>query len=117
MTRKERKQRMRERRKENLRLTDKKHPLQAIIATGFAGLSVVILVVSCILSSRENGQAGLSVGFMGIAALIVSAAGFTMAAKSLKQDEIRYVFPTVASVANGLLLIFYIILYFFGIYA
>lgn len=108
---------MRERKRENLKLTNKKHPKDAIMATLFAVLSIVILVLACVHSSKSEGNGGIGVGFAGVAASIVSAAGFIMAAKSLKQDEIRYLFPTLASVMNGILLIFYVFIYFWGLYA
>lgn len=116
MTRKERRKMMRERRRENLKLTDKKHPQDAIIATLLAVLSIVILVTACMHSSERNGKSGIGIGFAGMGAGIISAIGFVMAAKSLKRDDIRYLFPSIASVANGLLLIFYVFIYFWGLY-
>ena len=108
---------MRERKHENLRLTNKRHPKDAIMATLLAVVSIVILVLACVHSSKSAGNGGIGVGFAGMAACAASAAGFVMAAKSLKQDEIRFLFPTLASVINGILLIFYVFIYFWGIYA
>ena len=116
MTRKERRKMMRQRKKEHLKLTDKKHPKEAVYALLLGVLSVIILFMACMKSSETSGKGGIEVGIAGLVAAFASALGFAMAAKSLKQDGIRYFFPTVASILNGIMLVFYVYIYFWGAY-
>ena len=78
-------------RESSLHLTDKHHP-----------------------ASGSNGHAGLLVGFVGICSLVVAGVGFVLAWISLHQEDIRPHFPTIASICNGLLVIFYLMLYIWG---
>lgn len=101
-------------RQSSLKLTDKKHPPIAVGAT-FVGLcSGISFFAVCLVSSQSHGKAGLYIGVWGLFSMLLSAVGFVMAWISLKQDNIRTLFPTIASVINGLLLVFYFLLYFWG---
>ena len=92
-------------RESSLHLTDKHHPLLGIVAT-FGS--------ACVAASGSNGHAGLLVGFVGICSLVVAGVGFVLAWISLHQEDIRPHFPTIASICNGLLVIFYLMLYIWG---
>lgn len=98
----------------SLKLTDKKHPPLAIGAT-FVGLSSGIgFFIVCLVSSQSHGKAGVYIGVWGILCLLLSAVGFVMSWISLKRDNIRTLFPTISAIINGLLLVFYFLLYFWG---
>lgn len=101
-------------RESSLHLTDKRHPLSGIIATLLAFVSAGIFGFICVVASKSNGHAGLFAGVVGILCLIIAAAGFILAWFSLHQDNIRPHFPTIASICNGLLVIFYMMLYIWG---
>lgn len=100
--------------REGLRLTDKKHPKSAVLATGLAVLSFVIFAVICFLSGESRGQSGIEAGVIGIFCFAVSIAGFLLSWISLMQDNIRTLFPSIGVVANGLLVLFYLIVYILG---
>lgn len=97
-----------------LRLTDKKHPPMGILSTIIACLSFCMFVVVCVMSGNHGGKAGMYAGVVGIICLIMSICGFIIAWISLHQEDIRAVFPTIGSVANGILTIFYMLLYVIG---
>ena len=88
------------RNKKSLHLTDKKHPMLAIIATGLGFLSIVLFFAFCILSGTQKGKAGLLIGLGGFICIIISGIGFLAAWASLHQENIRPLFPTIASVVN-----------------
>lgn len=98
----------------SLQLTDKKHPGIAIGATLVGICSVVLFLAACFLSSESHGNAGLTVGVAGIACFALAAVGFGMSWASLRMENIRPLFPTIASIINGLLLVFYMLLYIVG---
>ena len=100
-------------RESSLHLTDKHHPLLGIVATLLAVLSGMF-GAACVAASGSNGHAGLLVGFVGICSLVVAGVGFVLAWISLHQEDIRPHFPTIASICNGLLVIFYLMLYIWG---
>ena len=98
----------------SLKLTDKKHPPLAIGAT-FVGLcSGLGFFAVCMVSSQSHGKSGMYIGAWGIFCLLLSGLGFVMAWVSLRKDNIRTFFPSVAAVINGLVMVFYILLYFWG---
>ena len=71
------------RNKKSLHLTDKKHPMLAIIATGLGFLSIVLFFAFCILSGTQKGKAGLLIGLGGFICIIISGIGFLAAWASL----------------------------------
>lgn len=81
------------------------------VVGGFVGRDVWRCLRCC---KRGNGHAGLLVGFVGICSLVVAGVGFVLAWISLHQEDIRPHFPTIASICNGLLVIFYLMLYIWG---
>lgn len=98
----------------SLHLTDKHHPPLAIAATILALASIGIFAAVCISAGESDGHAGLMAGLLGMVCLLIAAVGFVMSWISLHQDDIRPLFPTIASVSNGLLVIFYMALYIWG---
>ena len=102
--------------KNALRLSDKKHPGSAIIATGIGGVSLLLFLVICFISSNSGGKAGIFAGVAGIFCMLLSIAGFITAWVSLRGENIRPLFPTIAAVLNGLLMVFYFFLYMWGMF-
>lgn len=98
----------------SLRLTDKKHPAMGIIAVIFGVVSVALFVVLCFISSQSHGRAGKMIGLAGIVCFLLSVTGFILSWLSLRQENIRPLFPTIAAVINGLSLVFYFLLYLWG---
>lgn len=99
---------------QSLHLTDKKHPAIAIVATILGVLSVALFVVLCFISSQSHGKAGILIGLAGIGCFLISITGFILSWISLHQENIRPLFPTIASIINGLLVVFYLLLYIWG---
>lgn len=104
----------RKQKESSLHLTDKHHPPIAIGATLLAMLSAVLFGSACFTSGKTGGHAGIIVGFLGMISMCICIIGFVMAWISLHQDEIRPLFPTIAALFNGLLLIFYLLIYVWG---
>lgn len=106
--------RKRRKKDSSLHLTDKHHPPLAIASVMLALVSFGIFSAACVSSGQSDGHAGLLAGLVGVFSLLIAAVGFVMAWISLHQDNIRPLFPTIASVLNGLLVIFYMMLYIWG---
>lgn len=86
----------------------------AILSCGLAVLSLGIFAVLCFMSGETNGHSGVEAGILGIVCAVISIIGFVMAWISLNQDNIRTLFPTIAAVSNGLLILLYLIVYILG---
>jgi uncharacterized Tic20 family protein len=102
------------RKKQSLHLTDKKHPGYAIVATILGIVSIVLFIALCFVSSQSHGKAGLLIGVAGMGCVLLSMTGFILSWMTLHQENIRPLFPTIASVLNGLSIVFYLLLYLWG---
>lgn len=104
------------RKRKGLHLTDKRHPITGVLGC-FAGIiSGCSFLGACIASGQAYGKAGLEVGIVAVCCFVLSIAGFGMAFFSLRQENIRTLFPTIASILNGLLMVFYLFLYMWGVF-
>jgi hypothetical protein len=102
------------RKKDGLRLTDKKHPIQGIWSTILGILSIVIFLILCIMSGEARGASGIEIGFMGLLCGAISIAGFALALLALRLENIRQLFPSLGVVINGLMILLYLIVYIVG---
>ncbi len=109
-----RRKRGKERTNEGLRLTDKKHPKEAMIATAMGMVSIVVFCVLCFMSGESRGTSGVEAGVAGVFCFFISIVGFILAWVSLHKDNIRPMFPTIGVVINGLLVLFYLLVYIWG---
>lgn len=98
----------------SLQLTDKRHPASGIIAAVLGMLSVILFIILCFISSESHGNAGLSIGLAGIFCFLLSVTGFILAWITLRRENIRPVFPTIAALISGLSVVFYMVLYILG---
>lgn len=99
---------------EGLRLTDKRHPKMAILSCGLAIFSFASFAVLCFMSGETNGHSGIEAGIMGLLCFAVTIVGFILAWISLTRENIRPLFPTIGAVVNGLMMLFYLIVYILG---
>ncbi len=109
-----RRKRGKKRTNEGLRLTDKKHPREAIIATAMGVVSIVVFCVLCFMSGESRGTSGVEAGIMGVFCFLMSIAGFITAWISLHKENIRPLFPTIGVMINGLTVLFYLLVYIWG---
>ena len=101
-------------RQSSLHLTDKRHPVSGMIAAVLGMISVILFIVLCFISSESHGNAGLCIGLAGIFCFLLSLIAFVMAWVTLRRENIRPVFPTIAAVISGLSIVFYMVLYILG---
>ena len=89
-------------------------PASAIVSLIMGVISVVILIVSGVLSCTNQGEAGMIIGILGVAAMILNVVGFAIASKSAKGEEIVYALPIFSIILNGVMFIIYLSFYIFG---
>ena len=102
--------------KSALHLSDKKHPKSAIAATGIGIVSLFLFLTVCIISSESDGNGGILIGAGGLLCFFLSVAGLILSWLSLHRENIRLLFPSIAAVLNGLLMVFYFLLYMWGMF-
>lgn len=100
--------------RKKIRFSDKSHPTRGIVSVGLGGMSLIVLVVLCVVSGRAKGQAGIGIGFAGMGALSLSIAGFILAVRCSREEDIYMVTPAVGSVVNGTLTLMLMVLFFIG---
>lgn len=100
--------------KGSYKFTDKKHPIDAIVAFIVA---LVVLIALCVISYKSaklSGNGPISYGTIGVMGMILSLAGFITSVVTLKQKEIYYLFPILGGVFNGVLFIGLFVIYMIG---
>ena len=68
------------------------------------------------MSGNNKGNGGMIVGIVGILCFIISISGFILSWISLRKATIRYLFPTIGAVVNGLQIVGYMVVYIWGSY-
>ncbi len=97
-----------------IQFTDKTHPVMGIVSVILGCAALVLLVVLCVVSSMAKGTAGLGIGYLGILVLGIACAGFLLAARCYRKEDIYMATPAVGSVLNGLLVVAGLLLYVIG---
>lgn len=103
-----------QRKKGSYKFTDKRHPIDAIVAVLLAFVLLIVMIVVSYKSSQTAGNGPMAYGMIGFCAMILSFAGFVTSILTLKKKEIFYLFPTVGAVLNGLLFIGLFVVYVLG---
>lgn len=87
------------------KFTDKKHSKGGLIASGLFLISLVFMIVGIYMSFTKHGDANMSVGLLGMAALITSVIGFAIGLKSFKEDEVFLLFPWIGTAGCAIILL------------
>ena len=85
--------------RKRIRFSDKKHPKHGIISVVLGVLSIIILFTLCIVSGHAKGRAGMEIGALGLATMVLSIIGFV---------------PAVGSVLNGIMILLFMVLFIKG---
>ena len=94
--------------------SDKKHPKHGIISVVLGVLSIIILLTLCIVSGHAKGRAGMEIGALGLATMVLSIIGFVLAVRCNKEEDIYHVTPAVGSVLNGIMILLFMVLFIKG---
>lgn len=97
-----------------IQFTDKRHPAIGIISTIIAVLSFVLMIALCVTSSLEKGNGGIMYGYLGVFNFILSLTGFIFALRCYRKEDIYLTTPMAGSLLNGVIIVLYMILYFWG---
>ena len=57
--------------RKRIRFSDKKHPKHGIISVVLGVLSIIILLTLCIVSGHAKGRAGMEIGALGLATMVL----------------------------------------------
>ncbi len=94
--------------------TDKKHPLKGLISVALGAVVVLVLSFLLFFSSSSKGTSGMAVGVVGVIELIAAFVGFILAVRCFKEEDVYMITPTIGAVANGVLVIIFLMLYIIG---
>ena len=87
--------------RKRIRFSDKKHPKHGIISVVLGVLSIIILLTLCIVSGHAKGRAGMEIGALGLATMVLSIIGFVLAVRCNKEEDIYHVTPAVGPVIKS----------------
>ena len=95
--------------RKRIRFSDKKHPKHGIISVVLG-----VLLTLCIVSGHAKGRAGMEIGALGLATMVLSIIGFVLAVRCNKEEDIYHVTPAVGSVLNGIMILLFMVLFIKG---
>lgn len=98
----------------NYKFSNKKNPLSSIISVVIAFVVLAGFFVLCIQSALSGGNGDISYAVVGIGMFLLSMVGLVLAVLSFRKPDIRYGFPIVGMVMNGILFILYLMVYIVG---
>lgn len=81
----------------------------------FAGLTLLLFLITLVYSFIMKGKAPSWVGAFGIMAMLLSGNGFFVGISSFKEKEKSYWYSVVGSMANGIFFIGWLALFLIGI--
>lgn len=94
--------------------TNKKHPLEAIIAC-IIGIAIVITIgVLSYFSSKTGGNGPLLYGIISFWLMWLALGTFVVCLFSIRKKDIFYLFPILGVTVNGLIFFGLFILYMIG---
>ena len=100
--------------KSRLKFQGRKHSKKGIAAMFLALLSFAGLSAASLISASAKGEAGIVVGYLGLACLVVAVARFVLGIVSLREPDILYFQPVFGVAVNALIMVALISLYLTG---
>ncbi len=101
--------------KQALQFKGRKQSVQGVSALTLAFLEIAGILAMTVVSSRTAGNGGSILGIVGLLLFAAAVTGFVLAIRSLKEQDIYFVVPVLATLLNGLMMILLLSLYIVGI--
>ncbi len=95
--------------------TNKKHPVEAILAVI---IGVIIFITICVLSfysSKSGGDGPLILGIISFWVMLLALAAFVISIFSMRKKDVFRVFPVLGAFINGFLFLGLFLLYMIGV--
>lgn len=102
------------REKRTIKFRSRTQSTKGIVALLIAIATVIATAVMIVVATRAGGATGILAGVMGLVVMVVAAAGFALALKSLYERDVLSVLPITALLLNGFVVIFYLCMYVIG---
>ena len=115
MTREKRQQGQRKkRRRGGYDFTDKVHSQKGMISVTLAVSAFIGLIGLIIASCMEKGNGGFGIGAGGSTVFLIIVAGLILGIWAFREEEVKFTYPVVGVISNGILLISGIVIYLMG---
>lgn len=103
------------RKRKNFIFTDKSHAIKGVMSSVFALLSAGLLVLAVYLSYEKQGQAGITIGSIGLWSMIIAMIGVYLGVISFWEKEKYYFFSKTGTLLNVILFIIWCAIFFIGL--
>lgn len=100
--------------RKRIRFSDKKHPKawNYFSGTGCPFDYYSLDTLHCVRTCKS--RAGMEIGALGLATMVLSIIGFVLAVRCNKEEDIYHVTPAVGSVLNGIMILLFMVLFIKG---
>ena len=100
--------------KTKLKFQGRHHSKRGMISMLLALLVLAGFIMTSVMSGMAQGAAGITVGYIGIACLVVSVVGFVLGIRSLRERDILLFQPVFGMVVNAIMMLVHVVLYLIG---
>lgn len=87
--------------KRKYKFTDKKQSKRGMVSSALFLISAILLVVGIYISYSAKGDAGMSVGVLGILSFLIAIIGFALGLKSFKDENTFFHFSWIGTVGSA----------------
>ena len=94
---------------------NKNHAAKGVVSTACAGISAGIFCVASLCSLAYQGNGGIYLGALGLAALGISIYGFIMGLRSFSEKQKNQRFCKIGAMANGVIMVIWLALFLVGL--
>ncbi len=94
--------------------TNKKHPLEAILAVIIAIIIFITIGALSYFSSTSGGNGPLLYGIVSFWVMFLALAAFIISLFSIRKKDVFYLFPVMGAVLNGIIFLGLFLLYMSG---
>lgn len=101
-------------RKKGMFSEQKENPVTAIVSVIIVIAALLALLILIFLSFQSGGKSGILAGGIGMLMLLAVIGGFIAGIASFRQKEIRWKYPLIGTIGNGILILIYGIIYLSG---
>lgn len=97
------------------KFAEKSHAQGGIWSLSLGGAALFLLGVASVISAVARGEAGISIGAVGLVAMLLSVYGFFIGMRSFREPGASTLFPVLGSLVSGITSVLWLAVLLMGV--